>query len=140
MGSKTILVASILVLMLTPTATAQEDVETNPGITPDSPFYGLDVAMDRIRYRLSTNKTNTGLNIARERLSEIKKMREEGINGEKQEIAQRNAERMMERVKQRNRKAPNLDELERTTHLPEQAPMSSNPAKIAEKAAKRMKK
>lgn len=52
--------------------------DVKPGITPDQGFlYGLDVALDRITYLISLNKTATGLRIAKERLAENKQMIQE---------------------------------------------------------------
>ncbi len=50
------------------------------GITPDSPFYGIDVAMDRLRLFLTfdnVQKAKISLDIARERLMETKAMLDE---------------------------------------------------------------
>ncbi len=47
------------------------------GVTPDSFFYGLDVAIDKIRYLLTFDnaaKAKLGLEIARERLMEVREM------------------------------------------------------------------
>lgn len=56
----------------------EDDIEA--GITPDSLFYGLDKAMDRISLALTFNKAKKaekGLKIAQERLMEVKQMIEE---------------------------------------------------------------
>lgn len=61
-------------------------IETNnasisAGTTPDSFLYFLDVALDKINLALTfspTEKAKKGLDIARERLMEIKKMMDEG--------------------------------------------------------------
>jgi len=73
-------------LILTSVAVAQE-VSTTPtgarigtvraGTTPDSFLYGLDTAIDNIRYLLtfdSGSKARVGLEIARERLLEVREM------------------------------------------------------------------
>jgi len=57
----------------------EEPVEElpEPGITPDSPLWGIDVALDRISLALERDpnkKAAKGLLIAQERLSEIKEM------------------------------------------------------------------
>jgi hypothetical protein len=58
-------------------AFAQETEAGDPGITPDSFLYGLDVALDRINLLLTfdqAEKSRKGLDIARERLLEIREM------------------------------------------------------------------
>lgn len=54
-----------------------DDFDVDPGITPDSPFYGLDRAMERISLALTFNKSakaQKGLKHAQERLAEVKAM------------------------------------------------------------------
>lgn len=83
---KTILVLATISLLAIP-AFAQEDI-TGPGTTPDSPFYGLDRAVERIRLALARDrvrKARIRLKIAEERLAELKAMTERG----KPEFAQR---------------------------------------------------
>lgn len=51
--------------------------KTNAGINPDSALYGLDVALDNIRHLLAANtdaKAKVGLEIAEERLAEVREM------------------------------------------------------------------
>ncbi len=70
------------------------------GITPDSLFYGLDRALERINLALTFNKaakTEKGLKIARERLIEAKKMAEEG-KIEETEKAQRGYEEIINKT------------------------------------------
>lgn len=67
------------ILLVMPLVIAQE-IETNPGITPDIPIiYQIDRALERIRMALTfgdENKVNYGLKIAEERIAEIKIMQE----------------------------------------------------------------
>ena len=56
------------------TATEPEEVAGDPGTTPDSPLWGIDVALDRIKLRLAKDKAATGLLIAQERLLEMQAM------------------------------------------------------------------
>jgi len=52
----------------------------NPGITPDSPLYGLDRAIERIQLALTLDKSakaTIGLEHAKERLAEVKAMVEQ---------------------------------------------------------------
>lgn len=58
-------------------ALAQEAEGSDPGITPDSFLYGLDVALDKINLLLTfdqAGKSKKGLDIARERLLEVRAM------------------------------------------------------------------
>ncbi len=77
-----ILFLTLLVFGITlnvPTVLAQE-TPTDPGITPDSFLWGIDKALEQISLLLATSpseKATKGLEIAQERLAEIKKMIEE---------------------------------------------------------------
>ncbi len=87
--AKGIFVSLVIVLFLFPLAAAHEEVL--PKTTPDRPFYGLSVALDKINLALTFDKrmkTNKGLIIAHERLLEIEAMREAG----KLDKAQRSAD------------------------------------------------
>lgn len=67
-----LLAASVTFLLLTSSVFAQE---VSAGITPDSWLYGLDVAIDQITLLLNFDngdKARKGLEIARERLLEVK--------------------------------------------------------------------
>ncbi len=83
---KTLLIFIVTFLALVSITLAQE-VTTTPtgaqigtikaGTTPDSFLYGLDVSIDQLRYLLTfdnTAKTRVGLEIARERLLEVREM------------------------------------------------------------------
>ena len=67
-----------ILLLVSPLAIAQDIVTQEDrkmaGITPDSPFYGLDVALDKIIYLISGGNSAMGLKIVRERLVEAKIM------------------------------------------------------------------
>jgi len=74
MQMKAILVC--LMLLLSPVVYAQENA-VDPGITPDSFLYGLDVALDKIDMLLTfdqAKKSKKGLKIAQERLQEVREM------------------------------------------------------------------
>jgi len=100
-----------------PLALAQPPEEVDPGITPDSPAYGLDVAFDRITYLISLNKTATGLRIAKERIAENKKMIREN-KPEMAKKAMKHARAMMEKVRQRGKRIPRAAELKEKVKLP----------------------
>lgn len=100
-----------------PLALAQPPEEVDPGITPDSPLWGLDVALDRITYLISLNKTATGLRIAKERIAENKKM----IREKKPEQAKKAMERakaMMEKAREKGKRVPRAAELKQKVKLP----------------------
>lgn len=85
-----------------PVANAQEASESeDPGITPDSFLYGLDVALDKISLLLTfdqAEKSKKGLEIARERLIEVKVMAEQ--NKTKAMIKAKNEhDQMLDKVK-----------------------------------------
>ena len=69
-----------ILLLASPLVIAQE-AEMDAGITPDQGFlWGIDIAIERIRMALTfryENKVNLGLQIANERLAEIKAMAEQ---------------------------------------------------------------
>ena len=73
-----ILAVSLSLILFLPIVNAQET--ENPGITPDSPFWGIDKAFEQLSLFLITSpetKSIKGLEIASERLAEIKEMIEE---------------------------------------------------------------
>jgi len=62
---------------VTENAIITDDKSIMAGTTPDSPFYFIDTALDQIRYLLTfdnTAKAKVGLEIARERLLEVREM------------------------------------------------------------------
>lgn len=88
-----------LALFLNPTLVLAQETEVDPGVTPDDGFmYGIDVALDEIRYAISQNKEAVGLEIARERLAEKEMMEREGKEDEA-----RDAENNMEQIKEKVR-------------------------------------
>lgn len=74
------LISQIAFAQTTPTDETITNEQATAGITPDSWLYGLDVAIDKISFLLTfdnTAKARKGLEIARERLLEVKEMIEE---------------------------------------------------------------
>ena len=72
------LFAIITILLLLPIVNAREK-SVNAGITPDSFLWGLDKALDNLNLLLTFNpaeKARKGIEIARERLEEVKVMAE----------------------------------------------------------------
>ena len=70
----------ILFIVLISLVNAQETTLTDPGVTPDSFLWGLDKAFDQITFLLASgdvDKVKKGLEIAEERLAEIREMIEE---------------------------------------------------------------
>lgn len=76
--------------------TSETDVElANAGITPASPFYGLDKALENIRFALTfgdENKAEVALKQAEERLSELREMASQGKLEEAEEAERGHAE------------------------------------------------
>lgn len=76
-------IVTVMFLLATPIAFAQAaEPAANPGITPDSPFYGLDVAFDRLSLWIASFSgpqahALKGLEIAQERIAEAKAMAEQ---------------------------------------------------------------
>jgi len=75
----------LIILIALPTVIAEEDnLTTDPGITPDSPIWGIDKALEQIGLLLIRSpeaKAARGLEIAHERLLEVKVMIEENKLG-----------------------------------------------------------
>lgn len=94
---KTIILVACTFLMFG-LASAQ-DLQQDAGITPDSPLWGLDKALEQIMYRISSqeNKAIYGLKIAEERLSEIQLMNNlnssEGV-----QLAEKERQRILNRL------------------------------------------
>ena len=95
MWKNLLLILAIAAMLLIPAgAIAEEeiteDLEGDPGVTPDSPLWGIDVALDKLSYLLTIGpeaRARKGLAIAHERLLEIKAMADEG-NDEAMEDAE----------------------------------------------------
>lgn len=82
---KNILVLTLVaVLMFAVPVLAETEatiLDESAGITPDSPFYGLDKAMDKLSLRMTFNeqkRVQKALRIAEERLAEVNEMADEG--------------------------------------------------------------
>ncbi len=70
----------LCILLVTAAPVFAQEADVDPGITPDSFLYRLDVAMDQISLLMTFDKSakaKKGLEIAEERLSEIKAMAQE---------------------------------------------------------------
>ncbi|MDI6655674.1 MAG: DUF5667 domain-containing protein, partial [Candidatus Hydrothermarchaeota archaeon] len=77
--AKFLAVVTALMVAFSSQALAQEDA--SPGITPDSIFYGLDKAFERIQFILArdeTSKARKHLEFAAERIAETKAMADKG--------------------------------------------------------------
>jgi len=73
---KKISLVLVLLLLASPLILAQTE-EEEAGITPDSPLWGIDVAVEKVMMMFTfrqENKVNFGLQIANERLAEIQMM------------------------------------------------------------------
>lgn len=74
---KLTLITFALFIVLSQVTLAQETATVSPGVTPDSFLYNFDVALDQIKLLLTfdnTAKARVGLEIARERLGEVREM------------------------------------------------------------------
>ena len=82
---KCVILGVLLIVLASSLVNAQQNTITDPGTTPDSLFWGLDKAFDQISLLLTTgdvDKAKKGLEIAEERLAEIREMIEENKLGD----------------------------------------------------------
>jgi len=73
----TAILVGFLILAAPVAAESLETLSTDPGITPDSPLYGLDRAMERVRLMIATDalsKAKVRFEFAQERLAEAQAM------------------------------------------------------------------
>src|SRR3989344_3707997 len=76
---KRFIIGILLMVLILPIVNAQQPTE-DPGVTPDSFLWGLDKALDNLNLLLTFDKgekAKKGIEIARERLLEVKSMVEE---------------------------------------------------------------
>jgi len=76
---KRFIIGILLMVLILPIVNAQQPTE-DPGITPDSFLWGLDKALDQLTLLLTFDKgekAKKGIEIARERLLEVREMIEE---------------------------------------------------------------
>ncbi len=81
------------------TTTAQAEIDIDAGVAPDSPFYGLDVAIDRLALAFTFGaeaKSEKALEISRERLAEVKAMLEAKKDAHAERAAEEHAAFMTE--------------------------------------------
>lgn len=108
------LILLITILLIAMPVFAQTN-ETDPGITPDSPFYGLDRAIERIQLALTQNKAERarmGLRFANERLQEVKAM----IQEKRHELADKVEDDYEEQMEQVNQEIQALGNVTNTTN------------------------
>jgi len=104
----------LYLILFLPLISAQQTEIEDSGITPDSIFWGLDKAFDQINLLLTTgdvDKAKKGLEIAEERLAEIKAMIEEN-KLEEAEKAQEAHGKALLKVKERVEEVEDDDSLE----------------------------
>ncbi len=102
----------IFLVLLLPMIIAQETLK-DPGVTPDSPLWGLDKALEQISLflKISPNsKVTKGLEIASERLSEVKVMIEEN-KLEAAEKAQKEHNKTLIKIKQTIQEIEDMGEI-----------------------------
>ena len=71
------IIFGVLLIVLISSVNAQQTTTIDPGVTPDSFLWGLDKAFDQITFLLvagDVDKAKKGLEIAEERLAEIREM------------------------------------------------------------------
>lgn len=110
---KYIIFGVLLVVLISP-VNAQQTIITDPGITPDSFLWGFDKAFDQITLILTNgdvDKAKKGLEIAEERLAEIREMIEEN-NLEEAEKAQEAHGKTLLKVKEEVKKVEDDDSLQ----------------------------
>ena len=73
------------------------EITGNPGITPDHPFWGIKIALEKIQFNLARDKVNLGLKLAELRLLEIQAMAKKG-NLAAAEKSETERERIMEKL------------------------------------------
>ena len=84
---KIITLIALVMLVSTSFVSAQQTLPISPGILPDSPFYGLKTALERIRMAFTfgyENKVNYGLYLAEKRLVEIEEIMKRPDLGERE--------------------------------------------------------
>lgn len=93
-------ISLMMILLVIPVALAQS--QSQAGITPDHPLYFLDELFDNIRYNLARGqrKAEVGLEIAEERVGEMKIMAENNIQ-KGLERAKNNYNRMVNQVQEK---------------------------------------
>jgi hypothetical protein len=111
-----------------------------PGVMPDSFWYWADIFSEEIQFLFTVGKESKGdfmINVAKERLAEMKKLSEAGINNYaddligKHEVAVNKAEKLLAEVKTKG-----LEELkEGQTDLEKQILLQENELKKQAKAA-----
>ena len=110
---KCIIFGVLLIVLLSP-VNAQQTTTTDPGVTPDSFLWGLDKAFDQITLLLATgdvDKAKKGLEIAEERLAEIREMIEEN-KLEEAEKAQESHGKTLLKIKEKVKEVEEDDSLQ----------------------------
>lgn len=116
---KRIIFGVLLIVLIFPAVNAQQTTTTEPCVTPDSFLWGLDKAFDQITLLLTAgdvNKAKKGLEIAEERLAEIKEMIEEN-KLEAAEKAQEAHGQTLGKVKEKIKGIEEDDSLEEIEHV-----------------------
>ncbi len=85
------------------TASVADELEADPGMTPDSPLYGLKTSWERVQVAFTFNqekKAQLELRLAEKKLLEVKKMAEKG-NLKAMERAQLRHDALVEKAQER---------------------------------------
>jgi len=128
-------IVSVFVLLCSSLVVADEqaEVEVEAGTTPDSPMWGIDVAMDNLALALTFNedkKAERALRIADERLSEMAQLaREKKL--EKLEKAREQHQKMLLRVQERLEHEDEATEESLETELKLEAKLEAQKQRLA---------
>lgn len=133
----------VLMMLVFPIMQAQEEAqsEVNPGTTPDSFFWGLDKAFDELGLLFTTgdvDKAKKGLEIAEERLAEIREMIEEN-ELEAAEKAEDAHGKILLKVKEKINEVEDDDEMEEIKEVIEIEQEFRNHNKKVEQASGELK-
>ena len=110
---KCIIFGFLLIVLISP-VNAQQATTIDPGVTPDSFLWGLDKAFDQITLLLTTgdvDKAKKGLEIAEERLAEIREMIKENKLGEAKKAQEAHGKTLL-KVKEKVKEVEEDDSLQ----------------------------
>ena len=107
------IIFGVLLIVLTSPVNAQQTTTIDPGVTPDSFLWGLDKAFDQVTLLLvagDVDKAKKGLEIAEERLAEIREMIKENKLGEAKKAQEAHGKTLL-KVKEKVKEVEDDDSL-----------------------------
>ena len=108
------IIFGVLLIVLTSPVNAQQTTTIDPGVTPDSFLWGLDKAFDQVTLLLvagDVDKAKKGLEIAEERLAEIREMIKENKLGEAKKAQEAHGKTLL-KVKEKVKEVEEDDSLQ----------------------------